>query len=91
MDDRYRTIRSLRSLPPTPLREILTSLCASMTSPPAADLSRLWPAMALIVVPFLGLIALEAYQVLDRRAYGPPPRFAVIDSEMISLTSILAI
>jgi len=32
----------------------------------SADRSPLWPAIALIVVPFLGLIALEAYQVLDR-------------------------
>jgi signal transduction histidine kinase len=27
---------------------------------------RLWPAMALIIVPFLGLIALQAYQVLSQ-------------------------
>lgn len=31
-----------------------------------ADRWRLWPAMALIVVPFLGLLALQGYQVLGR-------------------------
>ncbi|HET9106806.1 MAG TPA: CHASE3 domain-containing protein [Steroidobacteraceae bacterium] len=32
----------------------------------AADRWRLWPAMALIIVPFLGLIGLQAYQVLSQ-------------------------
>ena len=32
----------------------------------AADRWRLWPAVALILVPFLGLIALQGYQVVSR-------------------------
>jgi two-component system, sensor histidine kinase len=33
---------------------------------PSAGRWRLWPALALIVLPFLGLIALQGYQALDR-------------------------
>ena len=33
---------------------------------PSADRSRLWPAAALILVPFLGLIALQSYTMLSR-------------------------
>ncbi|MDE2049553.1 MAG: CHASE3 domain-containing protein, partial [Gammaproteobacteria bacterium] len=44
----------------------LTSLTLQGRPSRSADRWRLWPAMALILVPFLGLITLQGYQVLSR-------------------------
>lgn len=44
----------------------VNSVALPAPSSSAADRWRLWPAMALIIVPFLGLIALQAYQVLSQ-------------------------
>jgi two-component system, sensor histidine kinase len=63
------------------------SVTLQSTPSSSADRWRLWPAMALIVVPFLGLIALQGYQALSRSPRAALSQQLVTHSFEVILTA----